>query len=62
MESDLQDGQHTGVAEVAASMGLILKPLTHHFQHWQRDRIPQLGYQQVCKQLRVISTFRGTRV
>ena len=43
-----QDGHHEGVAQLTGHLGR--KQLTRaarRFEHWQRDRVPQLGSNQV---------------
>lgn len=44
-----QDGQAAAVQEVVQEYGqtLLAPPATRGFQHWQRDRVPQLGPKQV---------------
>ncbi len=40
-----QDGQDPAVKEVVHQygQGLLAPPHTRGFEHWQRDRVPQLG-------------------
>lgn len=40
-----QDGQDTAVADLVQQVGrgALAPPHTSFFEHWQRDRIPQLG-------------------
>ena len=43
-----QDGQAAAVKDVVQEygQGLLAPPNTRGFQHWQRDRVPQLGPKQ----------------
>lgn len=52
-----QDGQAAPVKNVVQEYGqkLLAPPNTRGFQHWQRDRVPQLGPKQVsCTQQHTI--------
>ena len=45
-----QDGKDDGVAALVARLGRwTFRWRARHFEHWQRDRVPQLGAAQVPK-------------
>lgn len=51
-----QDGHHDGVALLADRLGRKhFKRRARHFEHWQRDRVPQLGSEQARNQARLVS-------
>lgn len=45
-----QDGNDESVHTTSLSFGQdkLAPPYTRHFEHWQRERIPQLHASQVC--------------